>query len=656
MADRTTRKTPIPGRPQLTVAEQSRLLSGRSSKFALQDVFKYGYRNKEDVSNLPPNVLVVGSQNVLTNAAELVGARQGYVIDGPVGDQDTYGTDSSFDFSNRLGVIRNLAKYGPNLTVRYANPETGDVTWPSIISTLTATKVANFTSFWDPTTEQKTFCLFVNGDNNVYEWSGGVASFASATADTITISGAKTIQQLGFYSAGGSSAKFKLLINGTEYTYTDISMDGMTFTGVSPDPSGAGIAVGDAVIQSVHTYTGSNIVTNGSGSLSAFVFDLISTLENQVWYGSFESNNMYVSKTNDYKSVEFTVPARLPAEGALIVLDSPPVALIPESAVMYASAGSDQWWESLKTDVTIDVSGVATPTQTLSMVRLKTAFNQAAQSQALTAKYKNSLIYVSHEPIINALGLVQYINNEPQVVNLSDPIKFDVDAYDFTGGSIYYDNYYLYVAVPASGIVRMYNVQKNYWEAPQTLPVSRFYHVLNDEGQTELYGHSSITNEHYKLFEGYNDNGNPIFAVAAFPYVCNSGGSPDMQKNFNELYTEGYISANTTLMVNVNYDFGGFSGTYTGLIEGSDARIIFNRITDGSLGQNPLGTQPLGQILNLPFNPPVPKFRVIKTMPRQDYFERQIVYSSNDVDAQWVLLRFGLAESGAQARPVSITQ
>lgn len=649
-----TRRTPIPGRSQLTIAEQRRLLRLRSFEFSLQNVFKYGYRNKEDVSNLPPYVLVIGSQNVLTNASELVGNRQGYVLDGPAGTQNDYGIDSGYDFQSRLGTIQNLRKWGTNLEVRYANPTSGAVSYVNILSTLSATHVANFTRFWDQTTELKYFCLFVNGDNKIYEWTGGIGSVASTTANSITVQGTLTTSQLGFYDNASNSAKFKLLDqSGNIYTYTGVS--GQTFTGVSPSPLVA-FAVGDPVIQQPNNIVGTGITANGGNLGTAFLFDVIATLENQIWYGSQAQNNVYVSKTNNYQDVSFATPARLPSQGALLVLDAPPVGFSPQAGEMYIAAGTDQWWISQKNQQTIDVASIATPTETLFASRLKTAFNQGAQSQALIARYKNSLVYVSNEPIINALGLVQNIQQDPQVVNLSDPIKYDIDAYDFTGGSVFYDNYYIYAAVPRENVVRMYNVKKNYWEAPQTIPVSFFYHVLNSLGQTALYGHSSSTNESYKLFTGYNDNGNPINAIAAFPYVCTQAGAPQMKKAFNAVYTEGYISSNTQLLLGVNYDFGGFSGTFNVEIDGSDSTILFNRITDGSLGRNTLGTQPLGQILNLPFTPIVPKFRSIKTMPRQDFFEYQIVYSTNQVDAQWTLLRFGPKIESSQALPVGITE
>lgn len=715
-----------------------RLLKARGREFTLQSLFNYGYRNKEDISNLPANTLVVGSQNVLTNAAELVGIRNGYVLDGPAGNQNNYGMDSAYDFLTRLGTRENLRKWGPNLEVRYLNPTTNAVTWINITALLNPAKVCNFTNFWDANTEVKMFCLFVNGGNNVYEWSGGMASFASASATgigiitsltavpvaggiqyavgdlltiaggtngvavvtatdstgavtsmtlqtagngysngnkatttnnlgsgctvtitvstgaSITVSGTTTLSQLGFYDNAANSAKFKVLIDGVTYTYTGVS--GTTFYGVTPNPAIAGIVVGDAVIQQPNSITGTSIATNGSGSLgSSIQFDLISTLENQIWYGSFNSTNIYVSQTDNYQSVVYTAPARLPSEGALLTPDACPVGFSPQAGQMYATCGTDQWWISLKTQITVSTTSgadtIATPTETLSLQRLKTAFNQAAQSQGLIGRYKNSLVFVSNEQIINALGLVQNIQTDPQVTNMSDPIKYDVDAYNFAGGQVLYDNYFIYVSVPAMGVVRMYNVVKQYWEAPQLIPVSRFYHTSTIIGDL-LYGHSATTNESYQLFTGYNDNGNPINGVAAFPYICTEGGSPFEKKSFDKIYTEGYISANASLMLSINYDFGGFSGTYTTLISGQPpSNIIFNKVIDGSLGQNPLGSQPVGSVLNLPFQPPNPKFRVINTMPRLNVFEYQIVYSTDNVDYAWQILRFGPNTSPANDLP-----
>lgn len=728
-----TRKDVLLGRPQLTFAEQRGVTASRSKEFTLQNLFNYGYRNKEDVSNLPANTLVVGSQNVLTNASEVVGIRNGYVLDGSAGNQNTYGIDSAYDFINANGIFFNLRKWGSNLEVRYVNPVTSAVSWVNILSTLNAANPVNFTSFWDAVTEFKELCLFVNGDSKLYIWSGGLGSFASSTASqagivtgvslnaagtgylpgdtltitggggnataqvlstgvsgavtsirltnpgngyvtntaipttstggtgatvditavgaggSITLSGSYTTAQLGFFDAAADSSKFKLNINGTTYTYTSVS--GNTFYGVTPDPSLASIAVGDPVFQL--PFSNSANTGDFTGMPTTFIFNTIATLENQVWYGSNYSNTIYVSKQNVYLNVQFSNP-RLQYEGSEIILDAPPTGFSTQAGNMYISAGRNQWWISQKDQQTVTVLNAAILIETLYAVRLKTAFNQGAQSQGLIGNYKNSIIYVSNEQIINALGLVQNIQSDPQVTNLSDPIKFDVDAYDFTGGQVIYDNYYIYVSVPVYGVVRMYNVQKQYWEAPQTIPVSRFYHLNTIMGNS-IYGHSSLTNESYQLFTGYNDNGNPINSVAAFPYVASQGGAPFEKKSFNKIYTEGYIASNTNLMLTINYNFGGYSGTYTTIIPGSPSGIIFNKITDGSLGQNSLGSQPIGTILNIPNAPAIPKFRIVNTMPRVNFYDYQIVYSSDDVDFNWTLLRLGPAISPAADLPFEIT-
>ena len=797
------RNTPVLGRPQLTFTEQKRLFKARSTEYTIKGIFKYGYRNKEDISNLPSETLVVGSQNVLTNAAEQVGIRNGYQLDGSGGNQNTYGIDSSFDFNTHsIAGIQNVRKWGTNLEVRYVNPVTGAVSWINLMSILSATNVCNFTEFWDNNTELINFLLFVNGNNSVYEWSGGVGSFASATSNTITLQGTGSLTSRNFYKSSANSAKMQLLIDGVVYKYTGAgnassvafsqapinnqsnidssnwysqkfttgasaqyistvtaqfnnvaisvnsanfvagiytdnagvpgtlvgsisnssiaggfsagtwsvsftfnevinpatnyhlvvycsnsavqmtantgnssgvgtnhSADGgvtwsgingylyctvneidssiVSFTGVTPNPVAAGISVGDAVIQ---------VPVVGTAALNSAPLteiDLIATLRNQVYYGSFINQNVYISKVNTYSDCSFSTP-RVVGEGANVVLDAPPVGFKALQNTMTMSAGRNFMYQTkftLSSDLT---------KESFEINRLKTSSSQGAQAQSLMAEFKNSMISISYEPILNALGPVKNILADVQMVNMSDPIKYDMDAYNFAGGHIYYFKYFIYFSVPKQGVVRIYNVQKKYWEAPQVIPVSFFYEVNG-----VLCGHSALTNESYQLFVPgvYRDGGvatdgttgNPISAVAAFPYVSAVGGAPFEKKSFNKHYTEGYIAGNTSLNLTINYDFGGYNGNYSAIISGANKRIIFNKVTDGSLGQNSLGTEPLGTILNLPNTPAIPKFRQVSTFPRVNCYEYQLVYSTNDIDQNWSLLRLGPAVSAAPDLPTEIS-
>lgn len=772
----------------------SRLAKAMAHEYTIQGEFKNGYRNKEDISNLPPYTLVVGSQNVLTNSSDQVQIRNGYVLDGSDGSQNTYGIDSSADFNTRTNGLQNVRKWGTNLQARYTNPQTHAVSWQTILSTLSATNVMNFTEFWDFNIEKRNLLLGVNGNNNVYEWSGGVGSFSSSTATTITLQGTKSISNLGFYTQVANAGKMSININGTVYKYTgggintsttfsqtptnnkiastptqwnsqlittganasfittavlvvnsnavfvnsanftaaiytdnagvpgtivgsavttslpgpfspgdftitftfnllvsantiyhfviysdstnisvytgnnpaagtNISINtgstwanqngylnlivtendssNVTFTGVTPDPTLQVIAVGDPVIQV--PAIGTAAITNAP--LSAI--DIIGTFRNQVYYGSSSNQTIYISKVNIYTDATVSTP-RVVGEGANAQLDATPTAFIAQSDAMYISAGRDYWYRSdfvLSSDLT---------KESFTFGRLKTSDSQGARSQGYVTKMKNQIVYVSDEPIINSFGPVKNVLNDPQVVNMSDSIKNDINAYTFTNvsGHAFYTNYFVYISIPANAVVRIWNVLRKYWEAPQVMPVGRFYKT----GDGKLYGHSAITDASYQLFATgvYSDNLNPINAIAAFPYMAQEGGSAAQKKFFNKFFTEGYMSTNTTLTLGINYDFGGYSGVYSNNISGADTRKTFNRITDGSLGENPLGTEPIGTILNLPASALVPKFRSIDTFVPVNNFEFQVVYSSNDVDQNWSLLRFGPAVSAAKDNPVEI--
>lgn len=779
----------------LTYNEILKLRQAREKEFTIQGIYKYGYRNKEDISNLPASTLVVGSQNVLTNAAEQITIRNGYELDGAAGNQNTYGIDSSYDFNTHVNGVQNLRKWGSNLEVRYQNPVTSAVSWINIFPSLIAANVVNFCSYWEGT---KDACLFVNGNLNIYRWTGAIGSFASATSSSITLQGTKSLTNLNFDQLGF------LLIDGVKYSYTSAGIivsqpytenptnatvaisnevyvsqqittgaaaseittvtleivianssnllpgipvingfifnnnagvpgsiivgganaspisnssgsysltftfntpvspntiyhlgfnvgwptddaaftikanigasgsvgtntgvgtgfaiptswspsngylymtvnendtSGTTFNGVTPDPTGAGIMVGDAVVQLPQIGT-ANVI-----GVTLPTFDLIECLSNQVYYGSFTNNSVYLSKVNNYTDTTFSSP-RVPGEGANANLDAPPIGFKAQAEQMYIASGKSAWWRTVFT-LSADLTK-----ESLQINPLQTATNQGAQSQGLIGKLKNSIVFVSNETIINAFGPVKNILGDPNFVNMSDPIKYDIDAYNFAGGEVYYFNYFIYVILPAMGIERLYNVVKKYWEAPQVVPFSRHYEVNG-----VLYAHSGLTNESYQCYVPgvYSDNGNPINSVIAFPYVSAEGGAANQLKNFNKHYTEGYIAANTTLLLTINYDFGGFSGTYTTTITGIEANIIFNKVTDGSLGQNPLGSEPIGSILNLPNQPAIPKFRIINTFPRVDCFEYQIVLSSDDVDQNYAILRSGPAVSASDNLPVQIS-
>ncbi len=609
--------------------------------------YKLGYRNREDVTNLPPGVLIVGSQNVFTNVSERVQIRQGYALDGAT-SVVAAAILASFDWTTRGNGERHLragfltsAGNDGKLQYRYVDPTTQSVSWRDLLTNLTSVSF-NFTQFWD-TTESLRVALFVNGASQIQEWNGAYTELLSSTANTLTKAG-DTWLDTGFYATGTRS----VVINGTTYTYTGGDSTN-TLTGVTPDPSAE--PVGSVVHQSVRTTANSAM----TGITSTFKNGLISVMNNQIFLGSLTSSVMWLSKVNDYKDYSSSATRQV-GEGGSLILDDNLVAFNVQGAqdapTTYVSAGTDIWYKITFTDL---VTVVGASGQTLGAVPIKSGKQQGAISQAFVSNMKNYTITASNETTIDMMGVMENFFTQIQTKNISDSIKLDIDSYDFTNGSIFYYRYNIYVAVPSEGLVLVFNLATNSWESPQTMPISRFYIV-----DGELYGHSYNTSESYKLFTGYADRvypgfaGSPILAKWVFSYQ--NFGTRTYKKSATMLYVEGYINQNTIATATITYELDGCAITKNFEIDGTDKAIVCIPPAIGELGKQGLGKQKLGgtkgtSIQNLP-----PKFRVIKTFNNTDFFEASISFSVLGIDNRLELLAFGLGAKSSTQEPVSIKQ
>jgi hypothetical protein len=578
--------------------------------------FKFGYRNREDNTLLPQGVLIYPSKNMLNGTDNKLGNRQGYTLDGA-----TSGVSApilaSYDYEMHTGDIQHLragyltsAGNDGKLQYRYVASD-GTVTWRDLMTGLTTTNI-RFTPFWN-TTKVQSRLLFVKGDTNIYEWSGGVTTIASVTTNTITTNDTSWALK-GFTDTGS------VVIGGTAYAYTG-GYGTATLTGVTPDPTGT--VAGSIAHQAVVT------VTNSSMSLALNRNDLISSLNNQVYVAATNENNVYVSKQNDYTIYTNSTPRKV-GEGATLYLDGYVVGFMPQEKNMYICSGKSNWYN---TTFTLSSS---LADESLTIDRLKTGALQAAQSQELIGKDKNDIVFVSNEPTLSTIGRVESILGTPQTVDISWPIINDFNSYDFTDGAVTYWRNFLIVSVPKEGVIRMYNQTdpKNpIWECPQTIPVSRFSII-----DGELYGHSYLTSDTYHLFDGWRDLDNPIVAVAKFSFM--NMGNRVKKKGFNEWYTEGYCTNNGDLTLGLQYDL---DGKETNKEWKLPKKFIFNRKDTSSLGKVSLGKQPLGAQINPVMVPEIPpKFRWIKNMPTDPLFwELSPTYYSNDLDFQWSLACFG---------------
>lgn len=608
-----------------------------------------GYRAREDKTNLDPNTLIQGSQNVVYNTAGRLALVKGYVVDGDASTVPDSGILSNFDFTNFKGDRRNLrcgfqsASGVADGKLQYRFRSATDViSWVNLKTSL-SNVVLSFCEYWDNTNLVKNV-LWVDGTDNVYAWNGAVTTFASATVNTVTKQGTRTWAQEGF-SATGS-----IVINGVPATYTGGSTT-TTLTGVSVDYSAYTVA------QPVHQ----EVVTTALSAMTSILATFGPTVigcgrQNQVYLGSSSSNILYISKVNDYKNYAFTSPTRVVGEGASIPLDFPPVAFLaqenensPGSAAvsdMWISEGQDQW-SIIRSTLSADLTK-----ETLQRVRLKTAPLQGAFSSRAAVKMKNHIVYLANDKTVNALGYVSD-QNVPVVQDLSYPIVDDQNAYTFTNCSLFYHKNYVYETVPLSGLIRVYNMtdqtkqqfsrsyateqvsddQPWFWEAPVTYPIAGFY--IDDEGN--LCGHGFATSESYTLFTGGSFNGQDITAQAVFAY--NDLGDRASSKGSDEVWVEGYIKQNTDLECTIAGDLDSFRSTQTVTIEGDNEEYVAYGAGANAIGKNHLGASPIGGSFA---DDELPAwFHVAKTYPQVPCYLEQIQFYSKGVDLQWELITFG---------------
>jgi hypothetical protein len=343
-----------------------------------------------------------------------------------------------------------------------------------------------------------------------------------------------------------------------------------------------------------------------------------------------------------------------------------------ETSDLYISQGLNTWgYLSMKLSPTFDSSGVLQATsETIKYIRLKQTPLQGALSSRLVAKMKNHIVFLGHDNVLNFFGWISF-EQVPETIDFSYPIIDDMNSYDFTDASIFYHKNYIYVTVPKSGLVRIYNMtdqtkqttmstyhpyedvdvasQPWFWEAPITYPVSGFY-VTADKG---LCMHSYTTSESYQAFTGGSLNGQQIDCAAVFSY--DDKGDRTQSKMSDEIFVEGYMKQNTLLNVTVTGDLDAEANPQTVTIDGSDNSIVAYGSGAHSLGTTPLGSEPLGGAnTNTSTRPSL--FHVSKTLAQDSYYLESVSFATKGIDLAWELITFGTRSKFTNEGNNDITQ
>lgn len=582
-----------------------------------------GYVTKSDPTNLAEPYLVAGSQNVIINDQEKVESRGGYELFGAA-STTANAIKSDFVWKNSTGgelflrETNGVLQFMPNAT------STDNRNWENLYGNLNpnATSTVRFAPVWNQA-EGEDLLLFVNASTTLFEWSGGQATFSSAAATTITINEdiASSTAASRFYTTGTRGLRIKDA-SGTWQTFRYTGQSGKQFTSVTPDPTAYTFPTNALVVQEVRV--------NENTPSSNFISDTIAVLNNQVWLGSSRSRVVLVSKNTSHTDFNFSSP-RVVGDGASLTFDDVTVGFAsPDENVMLVFSGKDRVYKAAFEPQTTD-TGIA---ETIKIKPLLVSAGQGAQSQELVGKIKQAVVWVSNNNELVELGQVENLPS-PQSVAISDPIKPDFKAANFTNGEIDFWRNSIFITAPADGRVFIFDLARRFWQSPQVMPMRRLSQYQND-----LYGHSGSAAESYKLFTGVNDNGLPISFKAHYAYQ--NGGRREVLKSFDRFFTELYLASNTQVTVSLLYEWKGAKLIQSYELDGASTDFLFTPSANASLGVNPLGTNPLGGLLAEGEN--TPKYRRFKPIVPTDYFEYQVRFETEVDDAAFQILAFGANE------------
>lgn len=687
-------------------------MSNSEENFQLTSNF-LGYVSKPEITNLKPGFLVKGSKNVLIDYANRIISRNGYTLLGAAASANSSGIKSSYDWNTSSAKQFPLRVWGSQIEFWWNSTwnilKTGLATpylefakvldyteqidvllwvmndanyykWTGGVSKVASSTATTLTK--QGVLTGKTTIAFVAGTAGTVAATitDSAAQFVTAgfaAGDTLYVSGSTANNRnftIGSVTAGTITlimtdvlvsevatpaitlhtgeptwVSSRFLANGTRaimyqgvsYTYTGGQATD-TLTGLTAFPT---VAVGESVWQTPITTALPSAITT---PFPNFTPDLIGVQLNQVILASTKSNMIFGSDGADYTSYAITSP-RIPGGPWQKPINDNATCIVPIdndsqsiNSLMIGS-GINSFYHifyQLSDDNSEEL---------VNLVRLKTASGSGLISRDAFTTIKNATAYITREPTLDTISNLEVSDRSDHP--LSDLIKTDFDAYDFSNAHVKYYKRSINIALPALGIRLIYDLMRNLWQPPQTLPIGRFA-IINDL----LHAHSAVSNETYQLDVGTNDNGNTILQVARFAY--NNGGKRDLIKNATQYWTDGYITPNATLNMTYNMGFNGISGIKAMSIAGSDTAVT-NPITSNPLGNAPLGNDPLGgadlnPLTGLPgTNATFVRFWQEDTMSRVDYNEAFMEYTMNTLDGQFAIVAHGSNQEVTETAAIS---
>lgn len=662
------------------------------SKYLVTEDFSAGFRAKRDATQLSAGTLITSSQNVRITDGDRVGSRNGTIIDGSTSTATTP-IMSMHVFRKRDGTEVPLRSYGT--VVEYRHPTLG--TWQNLLTGLTTGQVFGYADH-NINTQFIELEYFCNAVDPFQIWSGAYTQLNGALAGgeaTITVD--SVLQDTVYYTgtAASGSTTTAVISPGTWgtniwnsfYIYVTSGADAGKISLISATTSttitftalGTGVGTGDTFeIRKVAYNMGSNknlrigtttVTYTGFGSATTFTGcsgtpaaldnaavtqlpeasyvmprgNILEVLNTRLLVAGVKKNpqSVYYSKLLDASDFAFSA-TRVAGEGG--VIDTPEGG----GGVKGLSIQEDTVY-ILKKDIIKTLTFTQDGTDLPTITTLLQAPNVGPNFVLAPFKIDNQVFYVTAEKAVKSATRLQNITSV-QAVQISDSILAYMRnlVVDTPTGIFFKQRAFLSMKsedATYNDVVLVFNYQKNAWEAPIVGWNANCWMIYGDE----LYFGSSTNPEVYKYDEDlYDDNGNPYECVARFAF--SNYGDASLPKSFESIFMEGYISENTTITINVLYNYNGSQETRSTTLSGTDSTYIVASTDTTGLGLYGLGEEPMGSIADVPSD--LQKFRIYLQTSKQPFYELSVEVTSNEAGSQWDILRFG---PDAQILPTPVT-
>lgn len=200
-----------------------------------------GYQTVTDPANTPPTMLIAGSQNVLIDQQKKVKSRAGYTLFGAPNAALTPVKYQAPTWNSSNGDELPMRPYNDVLEVYLGTVDGVKVdAYTQVMNALNPDNPVRFGTWFD-SDENEDVLLFVNGDENIYEWGGGVAivdSVSNSSGILETIDGPNTAT--GPSSGGVDYAIGDILTISTGGANATIEVDAILYGGIKTVGVGSG--------------------------------------------------------------------------------------------------------------------------------------------------------------------------------------------------------------------------------------------------------------------------------------------------------------------------------------------------------------------------------------------------------------------------------